>query len=66
MQDEEKFFKDYAESHKKLSELGFSPSSSYFGLKANYVQSAVGLLLAVAAPVLLAAELYTYLFQGRT
>jgi L-ascorbate peroxidase len=25
-QDEEAFFRDYAESHKKLSELGFTPS----------------------------------------
>lgn len=50
--DEDKFFKDYAESHKKLSELGFYPSSSYFGIKANYVQSAVGVAVAVAVVVL--------------
>lgn len=46
-QDEDKFFKDYAESHKKLSELGFYPSSSYFGIKANYVHSTVGVAVAV-------------------
>lgn len=27
-QDEDAFFRDYAESHKKLSELGFTPTST--------------------------------------
>lgn len=32
LQDEEAFFSDYAESHKKLSELGFTTSSSGSGV----------------------------------
>lgn len=56
-QDEEAFFKDYAESHKKLSELGFTPPSS---LKSKNVallaQGAVG--VAVAATVMVLSYLY--------
>lgn len=62
-QDEDAFFKDYAESHKKLSELGFVPSSS--GSKpvvkdiAVLAQSAVGVAVAAAVVAL------TYLYEVR-
>ncbi|XP_042509567.1 probable L-ascorbate peroxidase 4, peroxisomal isoform X2 [Macadamia integrifolia] len=58
--DEDVFFRDYAESHKKLSELGFTPKSS--GSKAEVkcgtilAQSAVG--VAVAAAVVIISFLY--------
>ncbi|XP_024032890.1 L-ascorbate peroxidase 3 [Morus notabilis] len=54
--DEDAFFKDYAESHKKLSELGFTPPSA--GLKeavrssAILAQSAVGVAVAAAVGIL--------------
>ncbi|KAF3957025.1 hypothetical protein CMV_017920 [Castanea mollissima] len=54
--DEDAFFRDYAESHKKLSELGFTPRS--FGSKVIakdstvLVQSAVGVAVAAAVVVL--------------
>ncbi|PON89994.1 Ascorbate peroxidase [Trema orientale] len=53
--DEDAFFKDYAESHKKLSELGFNGiSSSKVNVKASVVlaQSAVGVAVAAAVVVL--------------
>ncbi|KAK2972731.1 hypothetical protein RJ640_029188, partial [Escallonia rubra] len=61
--DEDAFFRDYAVSHKKLSELGFSPSSS--GSKASIkdstllAQSAVGVVVAAAVVVL------SYLYEVR-
>ncbi|KAK1297341.1 putative L-ascorbate peroxidase 4 [Acorus calamus] len=57
--DEDAFFKDYAESHKKLSELGFTPSSTAKAdMKACVVlaQSAVG--VAVAATVVILSYFY--------
>ncbi|PON89362.1 Ascorbate peroxidase [Trema orientale] len=54
--DEDAFFKDYAESHKKLSELGFTPPS--FSLKEAtkssviLAQSAVGVAVAAAVVIL--------------
>ncbi|GFY87912.1 ascorbate peroxidase 3 [Actinidia rufa] len=55
--DEEAFFADYAASHKKLSELGFTPSPS--GFKATtaktrtiLAQSAVGVAVATAVVLL--------------
>ncbi|KAK8518686.1 hypothetical protein V6N13_018035 [Hibiscus sabdariffa] len=58
--DEDAFFQDYAESHKKLSELGFTPSSarSKSIIKDSTVlaQSAVG--VAVAAAVVILSYLY--------
>nr|XP_043640150.1 L-ascorbate peroxidase 3-like [Erigeron canadensis] len=55
--DEEAFFKDYAESHKKLSELGFNPPCSLKIKKASLLaQSAVG--VAVAATVAILGYLY--------
>ncbi|XAR59833.1 L-ascorbate peroxidase [Bertholletia excelsa] len=61
--DEDAFFRDYALSHKKLSELGFSPSPS--GSKAVVkdsvilAQGAVGVVVAAAVVVL------TYLYEVR-
>ena len=61
--DEDTFFKDYAESHKKLSELGFTPRSSGpastksdLSTGAVLAQSAVG--VAVAAAVVIVSYLY--------
>ncbi|KAG0524181.1 hypothetical protein BDA96_07G188200 [Sorghum bicolor] len=59
--DEDAFFKDYAESHKKLSELGFTPRStasakSDLPTGAVLAQSAFG--VAVAAGVVIAGYLY--------
>ncbi|XP_020591021.1 probable L-ascorbate peroxidase 4 [Phalaenopsis equestris] len=60
--DEEAFFKDYAESHKKLSELGFTPPSIAKGTKSEVktstvlAQSAVG--VAVAAAVVILSYVY--------
>uniref|UniRef100_A0A803NFC6 L-ascorbate peroxidase n=1 Tax=Cannabis sativa TaxID=3483 RepID=A0A803NFC6_CANSA len=54
--DEDAFFRDYAESHKKLSELGFSTSSSSSKVNATdsiiLAQSAVGVAVAAAVVVL--------------
>lgn len=52
--DEDAFFKDYAASHKKLSELGFTPSSSKVKVKDSIVlaQSAFGVAIAAAVVVL--------------
>lgn len=56
--DEDVFFRDYAASHKKLSELGFTPSGSKPGPKDCTVlaQSAVG--VAVAAAVVILSYIY--------
>lgn len=53
-QDEDAFFRDYAESHKKLSELGFVPSSKVNAPKDATVlaQSAVGVVVAAAVVIL--------------
>lgn len=54
--DEEAFFADYAASHKKLSELGFTPPSSCFKVTAKtgaiLAQSAVGVAVATAVVLL--------------
>ncbi|XP_027179235.1 L-ascorbate peroxidase 3 [Coffea eugenioides] len=50
--DQEAFFRDYAASHKKLSELGFNPPSSRFKL----AQAAFG--VAVAATVVILSYFY--------
>jgi L-ascorbate peroxidase len=60
-QDEDAFFKDYAESHRKFSELGFTPRSSGpaksdLPTAAVLAQSAFG--VAVAAAVVIAGYLY--------
>jgi L-ascorbate peroxidase len=56
--DEEAFFRDYAVSHKKLSELGFTPRSSGTKVKDSVViaQGAVG--VAVAAAVVILSYIY--------
>ncbi|KAJ0969939.1 hypothetical protein J5N97_022816 [Dioscorea zingiberensis] len=56
--DEDAFFKDYAESHKKLSELGFSPPKLSASTKTCTVlaQSAFG--VAVAAAVVILSYVY--------
>ncbi|KAG0476097.1 hypothetical protein HPP92_012938 [Vanilla planifolia] len=60
--DEEAFFKDYAESHKKLSELGFTPRPVSKASKPDVktctvlAQSAVG--VAVAAAVVILSYIY--------
>ncbi|KAL6545935.1 L-ascorbate peroxidase 3 [Orobanche gracilis] len=56
LRDEDAFFRDYAESHKKLSELGFTPTPT--GAKAFVkdgtilAQSAVGVAVAAAVVIL--------------
>ncbi|XWS67741.1 hypothetical protein CRYUN_Cryun04dG0031400 [Craigia yunnanensis] len=54
--DEDAFFRDYAESHKKLSELGFTPSSSRSKLIVKdstiLAQGAVGVAVAAAVVIL--------------
>ncbi|KAK4345453.1 hypothetical protein RND71_035629 [Anisodus tanguticus] len=61
--DEEAFFRDYAISHRKLSELGFSPSSSGSNVSVKgstiLAQSAVGIAVAATVVVL------SYLYEGR-
>ncbi|GAB4838513.1 L-ascorbate peroxidase 3 [Ancistrocladus abbreviatus] len=56
--DEDAFFRDYATAHKKLSELGFTPSGSKPIIKDSIVlaQGAVG--IAVAAAVVILSCLY--------
>lgn len=52
--DEDAFFRDYALSHKKLSELGFAPISNKQDAKTSTVlaQSAVGVAVAAAVVIL--------------
>ncbi|KAJ8461546.1 hypothetical protein OPV22_034472 [Ensete ventricosum] len=55
--DEELFFKDYAESHKKLSELGFTPrqtgsTTKTIATSAVLAQSAFGVAVAAAVVIL--------------
>ena len=54
VQDEDAFFKDYAESHKKLSELGFTPGSARAIANDSTVlaQGAVGVAVAAAVVIL--------------
>ncbi|KAJ0812469.1 putative L-ascorbate peroxidase [Helianthus annuus] len=58
--DEDAFFNDYALSHKKLSELGFTPSSKTV-IKDGVVlaQSAVGVLVTAAVVIL------SYVYEAR-
>lgn len=52
--DEDAFLRDYAVSHKKLSELGFTPRASISNVKDSTIlaQSAVGVAVAAAVVVL--------------
>ncbi|XP_004505790.1 L-ascorbate peroxidase 3 [Cicer arietinum] len=63
--DEDAFFRDYAESHKKLSELGFVPSSKATSPKDGTIlaQSAVG--AAVTAAVVILGYLYEVHKRGK-
>jgi len=54
-QDEDAIFRDYAILHKKLSELGFTPSSSGSKTVANgaiLAEGAVGVAVAAAVVIL--------------
>lgn len=62
IQDEDAFFKDYAVSHKKLSELGFTPSS---GSKASVKESVVLAQSAVGVVVAAAVVILSYLYEVR-
>lgn len=59
--DEEAFFRDYAESHKKLSELGFTPPSSY--LKSAVKNSTLLALGAVGVAVAAAVVIFSYFYE---
>lgn len=61
--DEESFLKDYAESHKKLSELGFTPSS--FSLKEAVKSSTILAQSAVGVAVAAAVVILSYLYEVR-
>ncbi|CAD6261336.1 unnamed protein product [Miscanthus lutarioriparius] len=58
--DEEAFFRDYAESHKKLSELGFTPPRSSFTCKSGNKQKS--LLVQAAAGVAVAAAVVSWAY----
>ena len=62
-QDEDAFFRDYAVSHKKLSELGFTPSS--FGSKAVVKDTAILAQSSFGVAVAAAVVVLTYLYEVR-
>ncbi|CAL5035576.1 unnamed protein product [Urochloa decumbens] len=62
--DEEDFFRDYAESHKKLSELGFTPPRSAFSCKSGSKQKS--LLVQAAAGVAVAAAVVAWAYLCET
>lgn len=61
--DEDAFFRDYAESHKKLSELGFTPSSP--GSKAIAKESTILAQGAVGVAVAAAVVILSYIYEVR-
>lgn len=61
--DEDAFFRDYALSHKKLSELGFTPSSS--GSNATVKDSIILAQSAVGVAVAAAVVILSYLYEVR-
>uniref|UniRef100_A0A5B6ZL93 Putative peroxisomal ascorbate peroxidase n=1 Tax=Davidia involucrata TaxID=16924 RepID=A0A5B6ZL93_DAVIN len=61
--DEDAFFRDYAVSHKKLSELGFTPSSS--GSKVAVKDSTILAQSAVGVAVAAAVVILSYLYEAR-
>ncbi|RVW38553.1 L-ascorbate peroxidase 3 [Vitis vinifera] len=63
-QDEDAFFRDYAISHKKLSELGFTPSSSS-GSKVIAKDSTVLAQSAVGVVVAAAVVIMSYFYEVR-
>ncbi|RZC66725.1 hypothetical protein C5167_010412 [Papaver somniferum] len=64
--DENAFFKDYAASHKKLSELGFTPKSSGLAMHQNIVEAAKNstlvqqsaLIVAIAAAMVILGYIF--------
>lgn len=60
-QDEEAFFRDYAESHKKLSELGFTSNSS--GSKVISKESGILAPSAVGVAVAAAVVILSYFYE---
>ncbi len=64
--DEDAFFKDYAESHKKLSELGFrDPSSLPSGSGCEVSTSTVLVQGAVGVVVAAAVVIFSYLYEAQ-
>ncbi|KAL0383942.1 UNVERIFIED_CONTAM: L-ascorbate peroxidase 3 [Sesamum radiatum] len=61
--DEDAFYKDYAESHKKLSELGFTPTPT--GAKAIVKDGTVLAQGAVGVAVAAAVVILSYLYEVR-
>lgn len=59
-QDEDAFFTDYAASHKKLSELGFTPpsSGSKGAAKSSKILAQSAVVVAVAAAVVILSYFY--------
>ncbi|KAF0892835.1 hypothetical protein E2562_018628 [Oryza meyeriana var. granulata] len=62
--DEDAFFRDYAESHKKLSELGFTPPRSAFIYKS--CQKLKSLLMQTAAGVAVAAAVVAWAYTSES
>lgn len=60
---EEAFFNDYAESHKKLSELGFTPPSITKGTKCDLKTSTVLAQSAVGVTVAAAVVILSYIYE---
>ncbi|KAM7261209.1 hypothetical protein ACFE04_026684 [Oxalis oulophora] len=59
--DEDVFFRDYAESHKKLSELGFSSTTTITSQDSNYIRDLLrknALLVVFAAFILILSRWY--------
>lgn len=61
-QDEDAFFRDYAASHKKLSELGFSPGS---GSKSTANDCTILAQGAVGVAVTAAVVILSYFYEVR-
>jgi len=61
--DEDAFFKDYAVSHKKLSELGFTPGSA--GAKVTVKDSTILAQSAVGVAVAAAVVILSYFYEIR-
>ncbi|KAI5683993.1 hypothetical protein M9H77_05221 [Catharanthus roseus] len=62
-QDEEAFFRDYAASHKKLSELGFTPPSSSSCFKSTIDNSKVLAQSAFGVAVAAAVVIFGYIYE---
>lgn len=62
MQDEDAFFRDYAESHKKLSELGFKPPRAAALAYKSSGGNMKGLLTRTATMVAVAAAVVAWAY----